>query len=57
MSFLICDRCGCEGISEIEEGFILCEGCLSVYNNCINEPNEKRTKEDFLGSEQLKDEE
>ena len=48
MSFLKCDKCGFEALTEIEEGYLLCEGCLTDYNNCINKPTEERTKEDFL---------
>ena len=46
---MICDRCSLNIVEvETEEGFYLCGSCESIYNNCLNEPNEKRTKEEFL---------
>jgi hypothetical protein len=43
-----CERCDLNIVEvETEKGFLLCGSCDSVLNNCINEPNEPRTEEDF----------
>jgi hypothetical protein len=42
-----CDRCGQEAVAETIEGWCLCGGCESIYNNILNEPSEEKTMEEF----------
>jgi len=42
-----CVRCGQKAIVETIEGWFLCSGCESIYNNIKNEPLETKTLTEF----------
>jgi hypothetical protein len=51
----MCDRCGySKATTETIEGFNLCDSCDSVRNNCINEPIENRSLNDFIKEVKLR---